>query len=91
VDVTTREATDVPDEDSEVLAVNTLPNILIERRKVLDCPQHSLRLMKPSDKTGVDLEDDGWACLAYIFRTYPTLRIDGLLRRPSALAPTHMG
>jgi hypothetical protein len=65
VDVTAREATDISDEDSEVLAVNTFPNILVDGRKVLDCPQHSLRLVKSSDKTGMDLKDDERACLAH--------------------------
>jgi hypothetical protein len=71
VDVTAREATDVSDEDSEVLALDTLLDILMDGRKVLDCPQHPLRLMKSSDKTGVDLRDDESTRLAHIIWHVP--------------------
>lgn len=81
MDVTTREAADISDNDGEVLAVNTFPDILVDGRKVLDCPQHSLRLVKPADKTGVDLKDDERACLAYILSHVP----DSPNRQPPVL------
>ena len=71
VDISTREAADISDKDSEVLGIDTFADILVEGRKVLDCPQHSLRLVKPTDKTGVDLKNDERACLAYTLSHVP--------------------
>ena len=71
MDVTAFEATNISDEDGEVLAVNAFPNILVDGRKVLDCPQHSLRLVKSPDKTSMDLKDDERACLAYDLSRVP--------------------
>ena len=65
MDVTAREATYISNEYSEILALKTFPDVLVDGGKVLDCPQHSLRLVESPDKTGVDLKDDEHACLVY--------------------------
>lgn len=71
MDVTAFEATNISDKDSEELAVDAFPDILVDGRKVLDCPQHCLRLVKSAGKTSMDLKDDKRACLAYVLSRVP--------------------